>query len=471
MDKQPRIDISYRNIGRITAPVLVSQISYTAMGVVDTLMVGRLGVTALAAVGLGNYVSWWPSAFVLGMITGVTTLVAQAVGAGKPRAAGVALFQGIYLALLLAAGLAAGWLAVPALFERFGTTPEVAEVAVDYMRIRMLGGVGFALMTVGESFFRGIGRTTVLMWCGFGQLALNCCLNYLLIFGNLGAPRLGPQGAAWGTCAAQLAVGLFLLARVLAPAAERRRFGLTSAWRFDGRIFKALVRLSLPIGVQYFMEMGGVTVFCAVVARLGEAQMAATNVAIQVWSLTFTAALALGIGATTLVGQSIGAGHPDDARSAVKRVLNLGYGITAVMGTLYLTVPDQLMALFVKAADLELVRPFARPVFLIVVITMVFDVVFHVLSGAMRGSGDTKYPMWVVVGTTWLLWVPAILVMAPIYGLLGAWSCVVVHVMTVAGLLVWRYRGEAWLKPPVEQADDGERPQALAQAATVRTTA
>ena len=90
MDRNPRVDISYRNIGRITAPVLVSQISYTAMGLIDALMVGRLGVTALAGVGLGNFAFLWPTAFLLGMITGVTTLVAQAVGGEKPRAAGVA---------------------------------------------------------------------------------------------------------------------------------------------------------------------------------------------------------------------------------------------------------------------------------------------------------------------------------------------------------------------------------------------
>jgi MATE family multidrug resistance protein len=321
------------------------------------------------------------------------------------------------------------------------------------MRIRLLGGVGFALMSVGESFYRGIGRTTVLMWCGFGQLALNCGLNYLLIFGKLGAPRLGAEGAAWGTCAAQLALGLFLLARILGPAESSRLYGFASTWRFAGRIFKALVSLSLPIGTQFFMEMGGVTVFCAVVASLGEAQMAATNVAIQVWSLTFAAAMALGIGATTLVGQSIGAGHPGDARAAVKRVLNLGYGLAALMGTLYVTVPEGLMALFVNDADLELVRPFARPIFLVIVISVVFDMVFHVLSGAMRGSGDTKYPMWVVIGSTWLVWVPGILVMAPAFGLLGAWSCVIVHTLVVAGLLVWRFRGETWLKPPVEQAE------------------
>ena len=429
------------------------------MGVIDTLMVGQLGVTALAAVGLGTYVSWWPMVFVLGMIAGVNTLVAQAVGADRPRAAGVAFWQGIYLALVLAAGLAAGWLAVPWIFAWIGPEPEVADVAVNYMRIRLIGGVGFALMAVVDNFFRGVGRTTILMWCALAQLALNSSLNYLLIFGKMGLPRLGPEGAAWGTVTAQLVVALFLLARVLGRAELRRRYGLIEAWRPDGRILRLLVGLSLPIAVQFFMEMGGVTVFCAVIARLGEAEMAATNVVIQVWSLAFMSAVALGVGATTLAGQCVGADQPAAARRAAHRVLHLGYGLAALMGALYLALPERLMALFVHEGELERLVPFARPLFLVVVVCLVLDVVFHVLTGALRGAGDTKYPMWVVISSTWLLWIPLVFAVTPFFGLVGAWCCVIAHTVVVASLLIWRFRGESWLRPPLEQQGSASEAQ------------
>ena len=120
------IDISYRRIVHLTAPVLIGQLSHTMMGVVDTVMVGRLGVTALAAVGLGNFLAWWLLSFVVGMITGVNTLVAQAVGAGRPKAAGVAFWQGIYVGLILAAVLAAFWPLVPWILRVTGATPEAA---------------------------------------------------------------------------------------------------------------------------------------------------------------------------------------------------------------------------------------------------------------------------------------------------------------------------------------------------------
>ncbi|MEM7352859.1 MAG: MATE family efflux transporter, partial [Acidobacteriota bacterium] len=268
-ENKTEIDISYRAIARIVVPVLIGQLSFTMMGLIDTVMVGRLGVTALAAVGLGNFITWWWLAFVVGMISGVNTLVAQAIGAARPKAAGVALFQGLYIGLALAAAMAAFWPLVPWIIDRVGATREAAGIATDYMQLRMLGGLGFVFLMVSDSFYRGLGRTGVLMWAGLAQMVLNCGLNYLLIFGNFGAPRLGASGAAWGTLLAQLAVGLFLWATIHGRKTMRAEFGLRGAWRLDLRVLRRLHRLSLPIAIQYFMEMGGITLFFALIARLG----------------------------------------------------------------------------------------------------------------------------------------------------------------------------------------------------------
>ena len=456
-----KIDISYRRIAQIITPVLIGQLSYTMMGVIDTVMVGRLGVTALAGVGLGNFVTWWLLSFVVGMITGVNTLVAQAVGGGRPRAAGSALYQGIYLGLIMAAGLAACWPLVPGLMHRIGAAAETAGIASGYMQIRLLGGFGFAILTVCDSFYRGLGRTGILMWCGLAQMVLNCGLNWLLIFGNLGAPRLGATGAAWGTILAQLVIGLFLWSTIQGRARYRGEFSLHETWRPAPRVFRRLARLSLPIAVQYFMEMGGITVFFALIARLGDAEMAATNAVVQAWSVAFLAAVSLSVGSTTLAGQCIGAGRPEEARRAVARVLRAGYVISAIMGGIYLALPETLMALFVQDADLERLLPFARPLFLIVVVCLFFDLIFHVLSGALRGAGDTRYPMLVNIGSAWLLFVPATLIVTPVYGLIGAWCCLVLHVVAMAALIYQRFRGDAWQKPPLDE--DDEPPELLAE--------
>lgn len=439
------VDISYRRIGRIAGPVLVTNFSYTAMGVIDTIMVGRLGVTSLAAVGLANMVSFSLLSFFWGMLSGVNTLVAQAVGAGDRVAIARIFFQGLYLAALAGSVMTLGWPLLAGLLGWIDPSPEVAGIALDYMRIRIVGSWGVVLLWAADNFYRGLGRTTYTMWCGFGQLVLNCGLNYLLIFGRGGFPRMGAKGAAFGTVFAQLAVGLVLAATILwGPVARELR--VWPHWRLRRRLFGRLVRLSLPIGIQTCLEMGGVTVFTAMVARLGDAELAATNAVIQAWSVAFMGAVALSVGATTLVGQCVGAGELDSAKLVVRRVMRLGLVLTAVVGSIYVLAPRQLMALFVRGEELVRLLPFARPLFTVVVLCLVFDLAFNILSGALRGAGDTTYSMAVNVASAWLVFVPALLIVTPRFGLIGAWSCFILHVMIMASMLELRVRGRRWLE-------------------------
>jgi len=455
MDRiEPRIDTSHRRIARITLPVLITHLSFTSMGILDTVMVGRLGVTALAAVGLGNFIAWWGLSFVLGMITGVNTLVAQAVGAERPRAAGKAFWQGVYLAILLG-GLTAALAPLSSLVISWtGAGAEVATVASSYMEVRLLGGLGLTILLVSDNFYRGLGRTEVPMWCGLGQLVLNCGFNYVLIFGKLGVPELGTVGAAWGTFAAQMIVALVLFATVVASRRHQRQCDVRTTWRFDPTTFRRLVRLSLPIGVQIFMEMGGITIFCALIARLGEAEMAATNAVIQAWSVAFMVAISLSVTATTLVGQCLGAGEAERGRRAVARILHLGDYLMAVLAVVYLAFPGRLMAFFVDRADLGQLLPYARPLFAIVVVCLYFDLRFNVLAGALRGAGDTTYAMVVNVGSAWLLFVPATVLATHHFGIVGAWSCLILHMAAMALLLHLRFASGAWVRPPADPGDE-----------------
>ncbi len=452
------VDISYRRIARITGPVLVTQASHTTMGVVDTVMVGRLGVTALGGVGVGNLLVWAVFSFFWGLLAGVNTLVAQAIGAGDRRAAGRAFWQGVYLALGSAVVIGLFWPLVPPLMRWVGASPEVQAVAGRYMQVRLLGGLGFALLLAADNLYRGLGHTRPPMWAGMVQAALNIALNYALIFGKLGAPALGTEGAAWGTVTAQTLVGAALLASVLGSRRLRRRLHLAVLWRFDPGAFATLVRLSLPIALQVFLDMGGITVFTVLVARLGDAQIAATNAVIQAWSVAYTAAYALSVGATTLVGQAVGAGREPEARRVMRRVLKLGVGVMAVPGVLYVLFPEGLMVLFVKASELDALLPYARPLFSIVAVCVMLDLHFNVLSGGLRGAGDTTYCMLVNLGSAWLLFVPAALLVTPRYGVVGAWTCMVLYLLAMNALFELRLRGRRWLRPVVTLTVPGATP-------------
>ena len=461
------IDISYRRIVQVTAPVLVTQLSYTAMGAIDTMMVGHLGVLELGAVGLGNLLTWWFLSFFFGLLTGVSAFVAQAVGAGRGSRVGVVFWQGVYLAAASAMVIGLCWPIAPTVFGWTGASAELQRLATDYSQLRLLGGIGLCLLLVSDNFYRGLGRTNVPMLCAISQLLLNCGLNYLLIYGKAGLPALGVSGAALGTSIAQLVVGGILFATIVGSRHFRRDFSLAAGWRPDRAVLRSMALVSLPIATQTFLEMGGISVFSAVVARLGEAQMAATNAVIQAWSLAFMSAFALAVGATTLVGQSLGAGDVPKARQATSRIMWLGLWLTAAVGVLYLSAPEWLIRLFVREGDAGALLPYARPLFTVVVICLFFDLRFNVLAGALRGAGDTAYSMLVNIGSAWLVFVPATLFATPRFGLVGAWWCLVIHVALMTLLLEIRYRGSRWVHSLVDDASPGVVAPAAEEPVTV----
>ncbi len=344
-----RPDTSYRRIILLSTPVMLSQLSYTAMGIIDTIMVGQVGVVALASVGLGSILFWWLLSLFWGMLAGVNTLVSQAEGANDRPAAGVAFWQGIYLGLFLSVLVFLLWPLAPHLMSWTGASPEVQENATAYMQIRLFGAFGLMLLMACDNFYRGIGRTDVPMWFGFVKVFLNCGANYIFIFGHLGAPAMGAVGAAVGTAIANTVIGIAMFAYLFVRPEFRDVYQLLPRVRFHRRVFRALVVLSLPIGIQTFMEMGGFSVFTAVVARLGDPQLAATDAVIHAWSAAFMIAFSLSVAAQTLVGQCIGAGAPGDARRVTLRILRLGGGIMLALALVYVLLPETLMALFVRA--------------------------------------------------------------------------------------------------------------------------
>jgi len=472
-----RIDISYRNICRIAGPVVVTNFSYTLMGAIDTIMVGHLGVAALAGVGLGNMISFSLLSFFWGATSGIDAMTAQAYGARDRDGVARVFFQGMYLAAACGILILLAMPLVKMLLGWVDASPEVHRVALAFMSIRLFGGITACVLWVCDNFYRGLGRTTIMMWCGMSQLVLNCSFNWVLIHGRFGLPEMGAAGAALGTVLAQLVIAGFLLASILVYGRVRDEFRMLQNWRFQPELFRRMVRLSVPIGIQTGLEMGGVTVFTAMVARLGDAELAATNAVIQAWSVAFMGALALSVGGTTLVGQCIGAREPEQARLVVRRVTNLGVALMAVFGAIYLSAPRQLMSVFVNGEDLPRLLPFARPLFTVVVVCLLFDLKFNLLSGALRGAGDTTYSMMVNICSAWLLFVPALLVITPRYGLVGAWACFILHLVAMATLLEIRVRGDRWLHRPVMEGvetgtdADLEEPAVAALAADRGSTA
>ena len=424
-------------------PVIVTMASMSLMGVVDTLFMGRVGTAQQGAVGLGAVMSWTLMSFFNGTITAGNTFVAQFYGARRFRECGRVVWQVYYIAVLatLVVMLAVLPLVQP-MVEAVGSKPAVADFASRYMKIRLLGAAfvfnNFCLV----GFLRGIGDTRTPMKITLLANGLNVLLTYLLVFGRLGLPALGIEGAALGTVLSQV-VGAGTYLWVFLRRRTDRQYATRRPQAPDWQLLRRILRVGLPMGMWWVLEMGGFTVFTMFVSTLGQVELAGHQIVRQMVHLSFLPGVALGVAATTLVGQYLGAGDPASAERSARNAIRIALVIMASMGLLFVILRYPLARLFNHD---ERVVAIAARLFLFAAVFQTFDALGTVASGAVRGAGDTRWPMVVSLLMSWLVFVPAVLLLGKVAGLgvYGAWTGATFHISVLGLLLYGRFRGGKW---------------------------
>jgi len=307
-----------REVLVVGAPMMVSMGSTTLMQFTDRMFLGQHNVNELAAAVPGGIASFLAVAFFMGLVSCVGVLAAQYHGACRPERVGAALWQGVWVSLASGIVLAAlAGLGGP-LFELAGHPLSVRGMEVDYFRILTLGGGFFVLSTALSGYFSGLGRTVVVMVVNLAGAAVNIPLDYAFIFGRFGAPELGIKGAAIATVLGSVVSCLLFVLLLCAPEAEARH-RVRSAWRLEPDMLLRLLRIGLPAGVQFFLDIMAITGFLLLVGRLGLVALSATNIAFSINGLTYLPVIGLSIAASILVGRSQGQGRPDLARRATGR--------------------------------------------------------------------------------------------------------------------------------------------------------
>ncbi len=431
-----------REVGTLAAPFVLSQILITTMGVVDAAIVGRLGASPLAAVGLAGMWAWALSSFFVGASTAVQTFVSQHHGADEHDACGGWCWQGI-ASIVPPAALTGAlvFAAAPLLLEWIEPSDRVAPLAQGYLRARTFGLPGLALATSLSAFFRGIGDARTPFVATVIANAVNLVLDFGLVYGWFGLPKFGVVGAGLAT-----AISEWVYAAVVAFAFARpglaRIFG-TRPRRPDLAAIRRLWRVGLPIGGQWVTEMAAFALFTTFVARMGDAALAASHAFIQIMSLAFMQAEGISLAASTLVGRYIGADEIELAKRSYRSAMLFAAGLTAIVAGLFLAIPERLIGLF---ADDPAVLAYAGPLLSIGAVYQFFDVTAIVTDGALRGAGDTRWPFVVRSGLSWFAMIPFAWLGA--YGLNGglpgAWLGALVAMIALAFALVWRFRSGAW---------------------------
>ena len=442
IDLDARARGSIREVVVLALPVVATQLSATLMSVVDSIMVGRLGATELGAVGFGGIWTWTLICFWMGLASVVQTFVSQSHGAGRERECGAWAWQGI--AAIMPMALLAGvtlHVFVDDVVTVLDPGPTMAPFVGVYMSARAIGVAGNVLMQLLAAFFRGLGDTRTPLWITIFANVMNVVLDYALIFGAFGLPEWGVAGAGIATAIAEWVGAALIFAAFLLPKLRRRY--RTAPVRPDFAQIRRLYATGLAIGAQWLLEMLSFSVFLIFVARMGDAQMAACQAFINLLSLSFMQASGIGIGVSTLVGRYIGA----EDRAAVWKSYASAMWLATFLGggiaLLFFCVPELLMGVFSDDPD---VLRLGGPLLAVGAVFQLFDAWSIVTDGALRGAGDTRLPFLMRFALAWLVFVPLAWWLG-VYlegGLFWAWIGGCVYIVSLAGVLRWRFTSGAW---------------------------
>jgi len=427
---------------RLAVPVVVVQVGMMLLGVVDTMVVGRLSSEALASVALGHVVIVAVSSFGIGMLLALDPLVAQAVGAGDTVAVRRSVQRGFLIAIGLMVPTTLLLLPGEAILTFFHQPPEVVPVAADYIRICIPGLLPFYGFVVLRQSLQAMEMMRPIVLTIVVVNLFNLVADWVLVFGVGPVPQMGPIGSAWATTAARilLFVVLFVVARKeLGPLLNR-----LDREAYRARPLWSVIRLGMPIGFQVQLEIIAFAAIALLMGGFGTVQMAAHQVAINLASLTFMVPLGVGSAAAIRVGQAIGAGDSNGARRAAAASLLIGVGFMSLMAAAFIGAPRLLASAYTSVNEVVVLAALLIP---IAGYFQIFDGLQVVSAGVLRGAGDTRAPLIVNILGFWFIGLPTSLFLAFRlgFGPQGLWWGFVAGLGTVAVFLLariaWRFRG------------------------------
>ena len=422
---------------RLAVPIVAVQLGQMLMGVVDTIMVGRVSAEAIAAVALGNLYFFGAAIFGMGALMALDPVVAQAVGAGDTVAVARGVQRGLVLSLGLSAVATALLLPARPVLALLHQPPGVADVAATFARVEIAGILPFYIFGALRQSLQAQKRIAPIVGAMIVGNLTNVALNYVWIYGKLGFPAGGAVGSAWATVVARWV----MLALLLAVAWRSLRPQLLP-WRresLDWEPLRRMVVLGAPIGIQYELEYGVFAVVGIMMGWMGTAQLAGHQVALNLASLAFMVPLGVSASAAVLVGHAVGRGDAAEARRAAAAGLVCGVGFMSASALVMLLVPTFLARIYTPDPGVVALAASLIP---IAGVFQVFDGIQVVSIGILRGVADTRAPMIINVLGFWLVGLPvsAVLGFGAGGGPRGLWWGLTVGLVFVALVLIWRVR-------------------------------
>jgi MATE family multidrug resistance protein len=456
----PRSFLAWADAKRIlylAVPAQLAMLTQTAINIVDTWFIGRLAEPersdGQAMLAFSLALLWAVGGFLSAISVGTQALVARCEGRGDLKSGG-----GVLLNALVVAGISASVLTlvcfpfVPMIFALASNDPDYIRIGTSYTNWRFVGIVSMVMTAAYKSFYDGRGMTYMHLLAAIVMNVLNVVLCWLLIFGNLGAPRMGVAGAG-AAAAASSWLGLAMMVLFSLRRGDRERYAPYRKDAFSREMMWRLIKLSVPSGVATTVVMTGFILFIAIVGIFDAEHVkeggsesiygAATTIIINVLSLTFFSCMAFGVATATLVSQSLGANKPNDAERYAWSSVKIGALLFSVLGGLEIAFPHTWIGIFNKSdavieagsSSMQLMGA-CGPVI----------AAGMILTQALFGAGNPRFVMIVEVLLHFFVLLPVAYLMGVTFGfgLIGVWSSAAIYVMLLTGIMAFKFREGSW---------------------------
>ncbi len=432
-----------REILFLALPAIAEQTLLTITQIVDMIMVGRLGAEAVAAVGFSMQPTFFGNAIFAAISVGAVALISRFIGANEQELASKVLGHSLLVSIFVGSIFSiVVFLTSEKIIVFLGGEPEVISLGTSYLKILTPSFLFMLLSLTITSAMRGVGDTTLPMKINVFVNILNILGNYILIFGKFGFPALGVNGAAISTTISRI-IGAIMLFFSLYREKSKISISLQDLFPFDISLVSRIMNIGIPASMEHLTMRIAIIFYVKIVSSLGTTAYAAHQIAINAESISYMPGFGLAIAATTLVGQNLGANKPKRAEVSVYESLKIGAIIMGVMGLVLFIFPKFLMTIYTD--DPEIIQ-LGATCLRITAFEQIPMAVSMIITGGLRGAGDTKFIFYVTLFSTWLIRVVLSYITVVRYnlGLSAAWIITILDWFVRAILLLRRFKQGDW---------------------------
>jgi len=423
---------------KLAYPVIIGQVGHIMIGVADSIMVGHVGVVPLAAASLANRLFVLIMVIGMGMTMALTPLVAEAIGAKRPDRCGKILQQGAALAMMMGILLAGAITAIAGAIPYLNQPPGVAREAMSYLGILGASIIPFMLFQVFRQFSEGLSLMWPAMILNIAANVLHIFLNWVFIYGHLGLPAMGLDGAGFSTLITRSLMAFALIAYIMKSRRYKPFLSAIFPFKIDWKIIRTIFAIGAGSGLQYFFESGAFTGAAIIIGWIGEGPLAAHQIAMNAVAVTYMFGVGFSAAAAVRVGNAKGEKNLPGMRKAGFSAFQLSAGIMLVFGVLYILFCRIIPRFYVTdPAVLET----ASTLLIVAALFQVSDGVQVVGLGVLRGMADVKIPTLITFISYWIIGLPVGYLLAFPFGFraAGMWAGLLLGLTASALLLFYRF--------------------------------